>query len=63
MSEPVETLQVSEIEVIASGLDSPRKLSFSPDGAEPEPVFRLPVNRTHLCSMVQRGRLPASKTE
>jgi hypothetical protein len=33
MSKPVETPKVSEIEVIASGLDSPRKLSFGPDGA------------------------------
>jgi glucose/arabinose dehydrogenase len=32
MSKPVETPKVSEIEVIASGLDSPRKLSFGPDG-------------------------------
>jgi sugar lactone lactonase YvrE len=33
MSETVEIPQVSRIEVIASNLDSPRKLSFSPDGA------------------------------
>ena len=32
MSETVETPQISRIEVLASGLDSPRKLSFSPDG-------------------------------
>ncbi len=33
MSETIETLQISRIEVLASGLDSPRKLSFGPDGA------------------------------
>jgi glucose/arabinose dehydrogenase len=33
MSETVKTLQISQIEVLASGLDSPRKLSFGPDGA------------------------------
>ncbi|WP_193199790.1 ScyD/ScyE family protein [Nostoc sp. MG11] len=33
MSETVKTPQISEIEVLASGLDSPRKLSFGPDGA------------------------------
>ncbi len=33
MSETVETPQISRIEVLASGLDSPRKLSFGPDGA------------------------------
>jgi len=32
MSE-VETPQISQIELLASGLDSPRKLSFGPDGA------------------------------
>jgi hypothetical protein len=31
--ETVETPQISRIEVLASGLDSPRKLSFGPDGA------------------------------
>lgn len=31
--EPAETPQLSQIEVLASGLDSPRKLSFGPDGA------------------------------
>ena len=30
---PQGTPQISEIEVLASGLDSPRKLSFGPDGA------------------------------
>jgi len=30
MSE-VETPQISQIELLASGLDSPRKLSFGPD--------------------------------
>jgi hypothetical protein len=33
MTETVKTPQVSGIEVIASGLDSPRKLSFGPDDA------------------------------
>lgn len=33
MFEPVKTPQISQIEVLASGLDSPRKLSFGPDGA------------------------------
>jgi hypothetical protein len=33
MSQTVETPQISRIEVLASNLDSPRKLSFSPDGA------------------------------
>jgi hypothetical protein len=33
MSETIETPRISEIEVLASGLDSPRKLSFGPDGA------------------------------
>lgn len=33
MSETVKTPQISQIEVLASGLDSPRKLSFGPDGA------------------------------
>jgi glucose/arabinose dehydrogenase len=33
MSETIETPQISRIEVLASGLDSPRKLSFGPDGA------------------------------
>jgi hypothetical protein len=33
MTETIKTPQVSGIEVIASGLDSPRKLSFGPDGA------------------------------
>jgi hypothetical protein len=33
MSETVEIPQVSRIDFIASSLDSPRKLSFSPDGA------------------------------
>jgi hypothetical protein len=33
MSEPVKTPQISQIEVLASDLDSPRKLSFGPDGA------------------------------
>ncbi|KAB8315405.1 ScyD/ScyE family protein [Tolypothrix campylonemoides VB511288] len=33
MSETVETPQISRIEVLASGLDSPRKLNFGPDGA------------------------------
>lgn len=33
MSQTVETPRISEIEVLASGLDSPRKLSFGPDGA------------------------------
>jgi dienelactone hydrolase len=33
MSQTVETPQLSQIEVVASGLDSPRKLSFGPDGA------------------------------
>jgi hypothetical protein len=33
MSETVKTSQISQIEVLASGLDSPRKLSFGPDGA------------------------------
>lgn len=33
MSQTVETPQISRIEVLASGLDSPRKLSFGPDGA------------------------------
>jgi hypothetical protein len=33
MSETVETPQILRIEVLASGLDSPRKLSFGPDGA------------------------------
>lgn len=32
-AETVETLQEPKIEVIASGLDSPRKLNFGPDGA------------------------------
>jgi len=32
MSE-VETPQISQIELLASGLDSPRKLSFGPDRA------------------------------
>lgn len=30
---PRETPQISQVEVLASGLDSPRKLSFGPDGA------------------------------
>jgi hypothetical protein len=33
MSQTVETPQISQIEVLASNLDSPRKLSFGPDGA------------------------------
>ena len=33
MSKPVKTPQISQIEVLASGLDGPRKLSFGPDGA------------------------------
>ncbi|MEG3841072.1 ScyD/ScyE family protein [Microcoleus sp. herbarium14] len=33
MSEPVKTPQISQIEVLASGLDGPRKLSLGPDGA------------------------------
>ncbi|NJK58800.1 MAG: ScyD/ScyE family protein [Pleurocapsa sp. SU_5_0] len=33
MTETAKTPQVSGIEIIASGLDSPRKLSFGPDGA------------------------------
>ncbi len=33
MSATVETPQISRIEVLASGLDSPRKLNFGPDGA------------------------------
>jgi hypothetical protein len=33
MSETLVTPQISRIEVLASNLDSPRKLSFSPDGA------------------------------
>lgn len=33
MSEPVKTPQISQIEVLASNLDGPRKLSFGPDGA------------------------------
>ncbi|RUT04416.1 hypothetical protein DSM106972_046440 [Dulcicalothrix desertica PCC 7102] len=33
MSKTVETLQISRIEVLASGLDGPRKLNFGPDGA------------------------------
>jgi hypothetical protein len=33
MSEPVKTPQISQIEVLASDLDSPRKLSFDLDGA------------------------------
>jgi hypothetical protein len=33
MSETIETPQISRIEVLASGLDSPRKLTFGPDGA------------------------------
>ncbi|MBW4429641.1 MAG: ScyD/ScyE family protein [Nostoc desertorum CM1-VF14] len=33
MSETVKTLQISQIEVLASGLDNPRKLSFGSDGA------------------------------
>ncbi|MFB2895410.1 ScyD/ScyE family protein [Aerosakkonemataceae cyanobacterium BLCC-F50] len=33
MSQTLETPRVSEIEVLASGLDSPRKLNFGPDGA------------------------------
>ncbi|MBD2731923.1 ScyD/ScyE family protein [Nostoc sp. FACHB-892] len=33
MSQTVKTPQISQIEVLASGLDSPRKLSFGPDGA------------------------------
>ena len=33
MFEPVKTPQISQIEVLASGLDGPRKLSFGPDGA------------------------------
>ena len=33
MFEPVKTPQISQIEVLASDLDSPRKLSFGPDGA------------------------------
>ncbi|HAA26953.1 MAG TPA: ScyD/ScyE family protein [Cyanobacteria bacterium UBA8553] len=33
MSEPIKTPQISQIEVLASGLDGPRKLSFGPDGA------------------------------
>jgi hypothetical protein len=33
MSQTVETPRISQIEVLASGLDSPRKLSFGPDGA------------------------------
>ncbi|MEG4801160.1 ScyD/ScyE family protein [Microcoleus sp. ARI1-B5] len=33
MSEPVKTPQISQIEVLASDLDGPRKLSFGPDGA------------------------------
>ena len=33
MSETVKTPQISQIEVLASGLDGPRKLSFGPDGA------------------------------
>ena len=33
MSETVKMPHISQIEVLASGLDSPRKLSFGPDGA------------------------------
>jgi dienelactone hydrolase len=33
MSKTVETPQISRIEVLASGLDGPRKLNFGPDGA------------------------------
>lgn len=33
MSQTVKTPQLSQIEVVASGLDSPRKLSFGPDEA------------------------------
>ena len=33
MSETVKTPQISQIEVLASNLDSPRKLNFGPDGA------------------------------
>lgn len=33
MSQTIETPRISQIEVLASGLDSPRKLSFGPDGA------------------------------
>ena len=33
MFKPVEIPQISRIQVLASGLDSPRKLSFGPDGA------------------------------
>lgn len=33
MSETVKTPQISQIDLLASGLDSPRKLSFGPDGA------------------------------
>lgn len=71
MFETVGTPQLSRIEVLASGLDSPRKLSFGPDGAlyvaeagrgEQEPVFRLQVNRARFCSMAQRVQLPEFKT-
>ena len=33
MSKTVETPQISQIEVLASNLDSPRKLNFGPDGS------------------------------
>ncbi len=33
MSKTIETPQISLIDVLASGLDGPRKLNFSPDGA------------------------------
>lgn len=60
-----------QIEVLASGLDSPRKLSFGPNGAlyvaeagrgEREPVFRLQVYRARFCRMARRGRLLEFKT-
>lgn len=59
--------QELRVEVLASGLDGPRGLTFGSDGAlyvteagrgDQEPVFLRPVSPVQFCLMAQRVRLP-----